>query len=335
MEFTTNLPIELWLAILSSLYLPDLVSVSALSSSFQSLALPALQAQKSLRARYHRLGHDMAYGEPYWYPLLLTLLRNPAAAFYVDDLEVEHTIRDRAHQIEETGSSWTVEPADVALVRQAVEEEHWIPEGEKDAFVERLLDGDEDAMVTVMVLRMPNLRKLSLPTYCWGGLSFEYLMPIVARIAQAAANGSGVNSNAGRPDSTGMDYTDALPLSRLEHYEGQVFNGYYGVDFESIAPLMALPSLRTLSTAWNHEDGFDWPASLPKSNVREIVIDEGTVTRAAIIRLAKGIRGPCAIHQKWGFRRHDDTPEQDWDSLGIPFDGATEADWVVKFDKGW
>ncbi|KAJ7749474.1 hypothetical protein B0H16DRAFT_1551528 [Mycena metata] len=327
MECTTILPPELWLAILSSLYLPDLVSVSAASSSFQSLALPALQAQKILRARYRRLGHDHEYGTP-WYPLLLTLLRNPAAAFYVEDLEVEHTVRHRVHEDEHTDTPWTVEPADALLIRQAVEEEHWIPEGEKEMFVERLLlVGDEDAMVTLMVLRMPNLRKLSLPTHCWGGLEFEYLMPIVAHIAQAAANNDG---SEGKSDST---RADALALSRLEHYEGQVYNGYYGVDFESIAPLMALPSLRTLSTGWNHEEGFDWPASLPKSNLCEIVIEDGTVTRAAILLLARGIRGPCAIRQKWGFQRHSDTPEEDWDSLEIPFEDAEEVDWVLKFEK--
>ncbi|KAJ7101975.1 hypothetical protein C8R44DRAFT_887757 [Mycena epipterygia] len=226
------------------------------------------------------------------YPLLFALLQDPAAAYYVDDLEVDHTERDLAGELEGTDTPWMVPaPADEALTRRAVEEERWIPEEEKTTFVDRILGGDEDAMVTVMVLLIPNLRRLSLPTYCWGGLDFKYLMPIVARIAQAAAN-------------LEQDPVATLPLSKLE---GQVFNGTYGVDFESIAPLMALPSLRTLSTEWNSEEGFDWPASLPKSNVREIDIKEGTLTSEAILRLAKGIRGP----------------------LKIPFEGAGEGDWVM------
>ncbi|KAJ7101985.1 hypothetical protein C8R44DRAFT_808981 [Mycena epipterygia] len=323
MDFTTLLPAELWIAIISDLYLPDLVSVSAACRSFQMFALPAMQAHKALCARYRRLGYDREYGTSYWYPLLLALLQDPAAAYYVDDLDVEDTNRDLAGELEETDTPWMVPaPADEALIRRAVEEERWIPEEEKAAFADRILGGDEDAMITVMVLRMPNLRTLSLPTHCWGGLDFEYLMPIVARIAQAAAN-------------LGQDPADTLPLSKLERYEGHVFNGYYGVDFESIAPLMALPSLRTMSTGWNHEDGFDWPASLPKSNVREIEIKNGTVPRHAILRLAKGIRGPCIIRQEWGFRRHDDTPKEDWTSLETPFEDAGEEDWVVVFKRGY
>ncbi|KAJ7101971.1 hypothetical protein C8R44DRAFT_747000 [Mycena epipterygia] len=315
MEFATPFAAELRLAILSDLYLPDLVSVSAACRSFQIFASPAVQAHKALCARYRRLGYDREYDSQYWYPLLFALLQDPAAAYYVDDLEVDHTERDLAGELEGTDNPWMVPaPADEALIRRAVEEERWIPEEEKTTFVDRILDGDEDAMVTVMVLRMPNLWRLSLPTYCWGRLDFKYLMPIVARIAQAVAN----------PE---QDPVDTLPLSKLERYEGQVFNGTYGVDFESIAPLMALPSLRTLSTEWNSEEGFDWPASLPKSNVREIDIKEGTLTSEAILRLAKGIRGPCVIRQEWV--RNDTYPELEWHSLEIPFEGAGEGDWVI------
>jgi hypothetical protein len=144
-------------------------------------------------------------------------------------------------------------------------------------------------------------------------------MPIVARIAEAAA--------AAEPD-TGT----ALPLSKLEHYEGHIFNGRYGVDFESLAPLMALPSLRTMNTPWNTEEGFDWPASLPKSRVGKIDIPDGTITREAIIGLAQNIRGPCVIRQEP--TEYNDTPEDvDWDVLEIPFEGACGEKWVIEFGK--
>ncbi|KAJ7185354.1 hypothetical protein C8R46DRAFT_1287901 [Mycena filopes] len=315
----TLLPPELWLAILASLYLPDLVSFSATCSSFQSLAVRPLEVHKTLRARYHSAGYNL---EDSWYSLLLAILREPAAAYYIEDLEVEQTERDLAHQpVEDSDAPWTVTPADAALIRRAVEVDTWIPETDKERILERLLEyGDENAAVTLLVLRLPNLRRLSLPTYGWGELDSENLMPIVTRIAQA-----GANVDEGGVASPSLP----LPLSRLEHYEGHVFDGR-GINFESIAPIMVLPSLRSLSTSWNHEEeGFDWPATLLKSNVREIRIDNGTVVLKTILRLARGIRGPCVIGQKWGFRMNADTPVRDWDSLEIPFEGAGQGDWVI------
>ncbi|KAJ7717108.1 hypothetical protein DFH07DRAFT_785244 [Mycena maculata] len=310
-DFILILPAELWMALFSHLYLPDLFSVNATCRSFHVLALHLVREHRTLRDRYYRLGYE-DYSDTYWYPLLLTLIRDPAAAYYVEDLEVEDADRDRATQMEGSETPWMVLPEDEALIRVAVEEEKWIPNTEKGDFLDKLLAGDEHAMVTLMVLRLPNLKRLSLPTYCWGGLDFDYLMPIVARIAQAAA----------RAEEDGEQ--TLWPLPKLERFEGHIFNCFLGVDFESIAPLMALPSLRTLSTPWNQEEGFDWPTSLPKSRVGEINIEEGTVPREAIIRLAGGIRGPCVIRQKWGFRRYDDTPKHDWDFLDIPFEDADE-----------
>ncbi|KAJ7289665.1 hypothetical protein C8J57DRAFT_1278181 [Mycena rebaudengoi] len=314
MDFLTVVPAELWLIVFSHLYFFDLVGVSAACRSFQALAAESLEKHRALHRRFHRLGHDYDYEPAYWYLRLLTLLREPAAAHYVDYLAVEHT-----DSREEETKPWPVlplAPVAEAVIGEAVEAEDWIPDTDKGQFLYQLLAGDEDAMVTLMVLRMPNLKRLTLPTHCWGGLQFTHLMPIVARIAEAAA--------AADPD-TGT----TLPLSKLEHYEGHIFNGRYGVDFESLAPLMALPSLRTMNTPWNTEEGFDWPASLPKSRVREIDIPDGTITREAIVSLARNIRGPCVIRQ--GPTGYGDTPEDvDWGLLEIPFEGACEEEWTIE-----
>ncbi|KAJ7231521.1 hypothetical protein C8J57DRAFT_1384828 [Mycena rebaudengoi] len=252
MDFVTIVPAELWLLLFSYLYLPDLVSVSAACRYFQALAANSLD-----KHRFHRLGHDYHYEPAYWYLHLLTLLRKPAAASYVEHLTVEHT-----DSREEETKPWPVLP-----LAPAVETEDW------------LLAGDEGAM------------HLTLPTHCWGGLKFTHLMPIVARIVEAAA--------AADPDAE-----TTLPLSKLEHYEGHIFNGRYGVDFESIASLMALPR------------GFDWPASLPKSR--------------AIVGLAQNIRGPLFQYPtEW-----NETPEDvDWDVLEIPFEGACREEWTIKFGE--
>ncbi|KAJ6458232.1 hypothetical protein C8R45DRAFT_1032008 [Mycena sanguinolenta] len=307
MPLPTILPAELWLAVLSHLYLPDLVSVSAASSVFQALASGTLKEHRALRQRFHRIGHDHHYEHAYWYHHLLTLLREPDAAYYVEVLTAEHT--DSSHEDE----PWAVSvlSAEEALVREAVQREDWIPEPEKEEFTDQLLTGDEDAMVTLMILRMPNLKRLTLPTLCWGGLDFKHLMPIAARIAAAADAGA------------------TLPLSHLEHYEGYLFNGRYGVDFEALAPLMALPSLRTMRTPHNCEGGFTWPASLPKSRLRRIDIPNGEITREAIVGLARNIRGPCVIRQVatgW----FDPPEDVDWSVLEIPFDGACEAEWTIE-----
>ncbi|KAJ7238635.1 hypothetical protein C8J57DRAFT_1373501 [Mycena rebaudengoi] len=310
MDFVTIVPAELWLLLFSYLYLPDLVSVSAACRYFQALAANSLD-----KHRFHRLGHDYHYEPAYWYLHLLTLLRKPAAASYVEHLTVEHT-----DSREEETKPWPVlplAPVDEALIREAVETEDWVPDTDKAQFLSQLLAGDEGAMVTLMILRMPNLKHLTLPTHCWGGLKFTHLMPIVARIVEAAA--------AADPDAE-----TTLPLSKLEHYEGHIFNGRYGVDFESIASLMALPSLRTMNTPWNDEGGFDWPASLPKSRVRQIDIPDGTITREAIVGLAQNIRGPLFQYPtEW-----NETPEDvDWDVLEIPFEGACREEWTIKFGE--
>ncbi|KAJ7138847.1 hypothetical protein C8R46DRAFT_1136377 [Mycena filopes] len=280
-----NLPLvppELWLAILASLYLPDLVSFSATSSSFQCLAVRPLEVHKALRARYHSAGYDLKSS---WYNLLVAILREPAAAYYIEVLEVEQTHRDLAHRLEDSDTPWTVTPADTSLA-------------DKERFLEQLLEyGDKDPAVTLLVLQLPNLRRLSLPTYGYGDLASdsETHMPIVTRIAQAAANmKAGGVAHRSLAEGVSLSHSLPLPLSRLEHYEGHVLDER-GIGF--IAPIMALSSLRSLRTDWNHAEGFDWPPTLPKSNVREIRIDNGTAGLNAVLRLARGIRGPCMI---WG-----------------------------------
>ncbi|KAJ7629039.1 hypothetical protein FB45DRAFT_919839 [Roridomyces roridus] len=183
-----------------------------------------------------------------------------------------------------------------------------------------MLGGDEDAILTLMILHLPNLSWLSLPTYCWGGLNFKHLMPIVERIAGATTAAS-------------IDPLDPpLPLAKLSHYSGQIFNGRHGVDFESIAPLMALPSLRTLRTPYNTEEGFTWPASLPPSRLQRISIPDGTLTRGTIVALARNIRGPCEIHQVTG-RFNDPPPGVEWNVLQIPYEGAPKKEWRIELDE--
>jgi hypothetical protein len=314
MRLPTILPAELWLAVLFHLYLTDLVSVSAACSVFQALASKSLGEHQALRQRFHSIGQDHHYEHTYWYHYLLAILREPAAAYYVEILTVEHT--DSRHEVE----PWTVSVPSVeeALIREAVERESWIAEPEKEKFIDQLLTGEEDAMVTLMILRMPNLKRLTLTTHCWGGLDFKHLMPIAARIAQTAS-------------TTDPEAGATLPLSQLEHYEGYLFNGSYGVDFEAIAPLMALPSLRTMCTPCNTEQGSDWPASLPKSCVRKIDLPDGEIPRQAIVRLAQNIRGPCVINQGPSDIYGETPDDVDWNFLEIPFEGACEAEWTIKF----
>ncbi|KAJ7137699.1 hypothetical protein C8R44DRAFT_765970 [Mycena epipterygia] len=312
-DFMTMIPAELWIALFSHLYLPELVNVSATCTYFQNIALQYLPAHQALRSHYRRVGgYDPEdWNSPYWYPLLLELLRDPDARYYVEELMVEEDARWPKTQPD-------LLPEDEAMIREAVEVENWIPEMEKERFLDSILRGNEATMITLMVLQLPNLKRLGLAR----DFGFECLMPIVARIAQAAFDAA--------------DDRIPRPLSKLEHFQGLIFNGYDGPDFESIAPVMALPSLRTIDVPWNHERGFDWPPSLPKSHVRKIEITKGTVSREAILRLGKGIHGPCLIHQDWGFLRHDTAdcqPVPDWSSLEIPWEDAGEEDWTVLFEQ--
>lgn len=255
-----------------------------------------------------------------WYPFLLDTLRDPAITYYVEELMVEEQTLLRHPDMD----PFSVLPGDEALIREAVEGEDWIPKTEKEQFMDKILAENEPAMVTLMVPRMPNLRRLGLAVdFTWEKCGedveegIDPLTPIVARIAQAASNAK----DQGRA---------VLPLSKVEHFQGLTLNTHTGMDFEMIAPLMALPSLRTVSMRQNHGDNFDWPTSLPKSHVREIELTQSTVPREAILRVAKGIRGPCMIRQEWGWRRYDlYAPVPTWDSLEIPREDAGEEEWTL------
>ncbi|KAF8146357.1 hypothetical protein K438DRAFT_1869749, partial [Mycena galopus ATCC 62051] len=313
MGLSTILPTELWLLLFSHLYLPELVSVSAACSAFQALASESFAEHRGLRHHFHHIGRDDDSGHghehAYWYRHLLTLLREPAAAYYVEVLTAKYT------NTRLTSDPLTVLPlssVDEALIREAVEGEGWIPDTEKEKFVNQLLAGDEHAMVTLMILRLPNLKWLTLPSH-W---DIKHLMPIVVRIAGTASKAD-------------PDEGPTLPLSKLEHYEVHLESGSYGVDFESIAPLMVLPSLRTMCTPYNSEGGFNWPASLPKSRLCRIDIPNGQITRDVIVDLARHIRGPCVIRQVP--TRFNETPEDvDWNVLEIPFAGASEEEWTIE-----
>lgn len=107
-----------------------------------------------------------------------------------------------------------------------------------------------------------------------------------------------------------------------------------GVPLESIAPLLALPSMRNFASVAIDGGNLNWPSNLPKSRVSSIRLSGKPLDAKSMLQWADGLRGPCLVHQRayrrrkrWGnaVDRHFDR-EREWDYFKIPFEDAGRGD---------
>ncbi|CAH0046687.1 unnamed protein product [Clonostachys solani] len=324
------LPPELWHSILSHLSLPDLEAANLTSHYFHAVVQNCLEKERiSYRQASEFRADDYVEDEAIpWLRPLLKVLRDPFFASYVGELDTQ--IEQNGFDLnrflaiyEEKTKDDIVSVADVSLIRQAAQTtfSDWFDylehtEYQDDFFdhVERL---EQSALLAILMCHLPNLRVLTLTAGCWGGIEeAPWLMMLANRVHR-------------RPDTP---LRGGRPFARLEHLKGDVFNCYDGLDLDSIAPFIALPTLRCLETPQNHDDGFYWPGRFPRSNLCEILLDESTIPEEAIRRFAaEALRGPCVIKQSAGWRRHFDTPEITWSRLKVPFEGAKAGEHIVEW----
>ncbi|CAG9988792.1 unnamed protein product [Clonostachys byssicola] len=324
------LPPELWDSILSYLSLPDLEAANLASQYFHAVAQNCLKAERiSYRQASKFRADDYVQDEAIpWLRPLLRVLRDPFFASYVEELDTQieqsgFDVNRFLEIYEEKTKDGIVSVTDMSLIRKSARTtfSDWFdilehPEYQNEFFddVERL---EQSALLAILMCHLPNLRVLTLTAACWGGIEEA---PWLLRLADQVHR---------RPDTP---LHGGRPFCRLQHLKGDVFNCYYGLDLDSIAPFIALPTLRCLETPQNHDDGFDWPEHLPRSNLCEILLDESTIPEEAIrIFAAQALRGPCVIKQSVGWRRHFDTPEITWSRLEVPFEGAKPDEHIVKW----
>ncbi|CAH0057015.1 unnamed protein product [Clonostachys solani] len=324
------LPTELWDLILPFLPLPDLEAFQLTSQYSRKVAQNRLQIQRDLfrRASTFKVDGFCELGPVPWFAPVLQVLREPFFGSYIQALDTDVFKVDTTLAIclkNEPGSTRRdfVSDSDLSVLLQAAQRcfTDWfdIPEHPeyRESFFSDVNNLDSSALLAILVCHLPNLLVLTLSSECYGGM---VEVPWLSRLAQRIHV---------RPDAPLLG---CKPLSRLEHIKGDSYNGFYGLDFECIAPFIALPSVRWLETPQNQEGGFDWPSYLPRSNIREIVLDGSSIPENVIREFAaEALKGPCVIRQAWTVRRDGETPYPTWNRLEIPFEGAKAEDHIVEF----
>ncbi|CAH0003622.1 unnamed protein product [Clonostachys byssicola] len=324
------LPNELLDSILAFLPLPDLEAFGLTSKHSKEVAQNRLQIQRDVyrKAATFKVDAFCQRGPVPWLAPVIQVLREPFFGTYIQNLDTDVFAADRTLAVclkQRPGSTRRdfVPDSDWSLLQQAAQScfADWFHVDNEPKYRELFFNSvnnlESSALLAILACHLPNLRVLTLSTECYGGM---VSLPWFLRLAQS------VHLSPKAPLLGGE------PFTRLEHLKGDSYNGIYGLDFQSIAPFIALPSVRWLETPQNHEQGFNWPSYLPRSNVREIVLDGSSIPENVIRKFAaEGLKGPCVIRQAWTVRTDGETPSPTWNRLEIPFAGAEAEDHIVEF----
>ncbi|KAH8812196.1 hypothetical protein F5884DRAFT_784673 [Xylogone sp. PMI_703] len=270
-----------------------------------------------------------------WYRPILRLLRNPTVAFWRTELSAHiqwstHSYGSHICDRFRWGQTSLIGKDDMELIIQAGERflvEVFSKEGVgnhrkllKEDFRRDVSNLEHSALLAIIASRLPNLRVLELTDSCPCG---PWYAPWLQRLVEWVH--ADIKNNPNRDPYE-------RPLSRLKHIRCP-FVGSYGWDLESVAPYIALPSV-WLEIERNEDDYFDWPNYLPRSNVREILLDRNSIAKRTIRKFAtQALRGPCLIRHSWEDRSFDDTPAKVWNRLEVPHRGAAKEEIIIKLVK--
>lgn len=330
-----QLPDELLLEVQSYFYLEDLERFNLVCRRFAAVSYRRCQQHRALRSKYRRL---TALDEPFgWLVHLLAVLRNYDVQHYIEEIHIP-TCEEYWDDIKANSKNLLPSDADIRLVKQAARDSPWI--SKKDAcgpgcaantfedFLREIDEGDQDNILAILVPLLPNLRKLELPARRHGGLPMGSLPGVVKRIAKATHAAEHFPTESG------------LPLTKLDEIVGLNIRSNpmaqlgFGVDFEGLAPFLAIPSVRKLWTLETHEPFFHWPEDLPKSRVQEVQFYQSSVAEPAARALARGIVGPCTMKQEFRMHAHgrqwpQAAPREHWTKIDIPHQEAPEREWTI------
>lgn len=202
-----------------------------------------------------------------------------------------------------------------AYISAAIAESPWIHDDEAASCLDRILHGDDDAVLCVLVPLLRRLRAFNGPH------DSVSLFDIVGRIARSYT-------------TTPAKQRSDLPLSQL------VFAGFEatadddGVTLDIVANFAALPSIRRIYAVCLRDYVFSgWPQSLPYSCVSEMYFARSTVTRNSVEIFAKGIKSPCIIRQQYEYNQNWDS-DYEWDHYRISGEIDYDAG-AIRVDKRW
>ena len=306
-----DLPDELLLEVSSFLFLPDLLAFAKARLRFSLIAHSRLAHHVSLKQQYRRLegyGSDEPRG---WIGILIKVLRNEIPPEYIEEvaiLRAEWYFREIPN-----GRGEKISLEENELIASAARScAPWITEHDacgpgaeaRDMkhFLTEINEGDQDNALAILLPMLPNVHTLILCAGDRGIIEMGSLPGVVRRIARASS-------------AFPQCQRGTLPLHNLTKIAGRrcEVGRRIGVFLNDLTPFMALPSVKLVECHDSVDSYFNWNGSLPKSEVREVVLHNGhTHIRVAECLARYGIEGPCTLRQ---FRSPDtgfDRYEGDW-----------------------
>ena len=263
----TDLPNEIVAMIAETVFPRDIVNFSAASKRIQSLSEPSLQKHHEMKLEYKcvkctKNGTSLS-------DFLHDVVLQPTVALYVERLTIGtwsngwHDGSEASHTTYPQEKMVTLEEAVAASV----------PSDQVLTWVTALKSGDEDPVLALLLLRLPNVAALSFRR---AGLTFQYLVQTLIRLLET-------------PGTLILSSLTTLEIHRESRLrENQTW--------QAINILARLPSLRSI-TGWNIKDQYlndddDSEYLLPprSSNVSSLTILRTCIGAQQLHRFLQGFK---------------------------------------------
>lgn len=245
-----------------------------------------------------------------WHKLLLKVLRQEIPISYM----VELTCGNNCPEYDEFHPEWYgVElpfpgsPAQVTETRTLIERalcaSPWIDSDDVPEFLARIMRGDDDPVLSLLVPYLENLRAFCVP-------ADAVLLQSVFRKMASAATSHTTGQQSG-------DTARCLPNLVLIRCGS---TNEVGIQLEDLASYVGIPSVRRVVAINARRRAFDgWPEGAPTSNAQDVYFPRSSVSAEAITGFARGFRGPCVFRQLHNARPSDffEYDSFDWDHYEI------------------
>ncbi len=289
------LPVEIWIHAASGLAFTDLLHLSLSCTQLRDICADRLSTLRELRRKYRSFdaGEASKIDRFPWHALLLKILRGEICASYVVETNLD-AVCITSSEYPTTSQPGFEAPylstEDKELLSSAVDSSAWIYDNESQNCLRKICDGDEDAVLCVLVPLLTNLRNFCVP------INVVLLQVIIGRIAQASAKHQAAT---GLIEDQQVGVPKALPLRKLVQVWAKGYNGHdFGITLGDIAPFTALPSVRRIHLQGLRDDEFGgWPENVPYSQVHEVYFTDSSIAAAAVCEFAKGFESFCLMRQ--------------------------------------
>lgn len=290
----------------------DIFNLSLCSKALKRVCATHLKYHKDLYTRVHHFdGEDAKDHSKFpWHKLLLQVLRHEIPIPYVVELSCAPNCPEYEEvQLEPYGVElpFSEDPGQLSetrtLINHALRASPWIEPTDVLDFLERIMQGDEDPVLSLLVPYLYNLRAFRVP------IDAILLQSVIRKMSTA------LTSNTTFRESRGEKY--CLPRLVLVTAGG---SGGIGIRLEDLAIYATIPSVRRLVAINVRSEGFEgWPNNCVTSNAEDVYFPRSSISMQAITGFVKGFRGPCIFRQLFSGRWSDfyEYHGFDWDHCEV------------------